>query len=163
MVIRVAAEKIESANTIDVSDRKSRPVSGVASLARGGGWPARLALLREPEVRGTYLHGDVAVVSLLGEHDAATAWEVRNVLTLALIEQGAHLVVDLSETQFIDSSIIHVLFESGQLAREHGRRVSLQMQADGGVRRALEISGALEALPVYETRAEAINAVRQDA
>jgi anti-anti-sigma factor len=119
-----------------------------------------LAALTKPEVRVAHRPGDVAVVSLVGEHDVATAWELTNVLTLAL-EQGAHLVVDLSETEFIDSAIIHVLFESKQIAREHGRRVSLQLPADARVRRVLEITGMLDVLPVYGTHAEAVDAVKQ--
>jgi anti-anti-sigma factor len=94
-----------------------------------------LALLSAPEVRVARLPGEIAVISLLGEsfisllgeHDLATAWEVRNAITFAL-EQGTHVVVDLSETEFIDSSIIHVLSESEQLAQEHGLRVSVQLQ-----------------------------------
>jgi anti-anti-sigma factor len=119
-----------------------------------------LAVLREPGIRVAHRSGHVAVVSLVGEHDIATAWELRNVLAVAL-EQGSHLVVDLSETEFIDSSIIHVLFESEQLALEHGRRLTLQLQTDARAERALEISGMLEALPAYGTRAEAIDAVRK--
>jgi anti-anti-sigma factor len=119
-----------------------------------------LALLSEPEVRVARLPGEIAVISLLGEHDIATAWEVRNALAFAL-EQGTHVVVDLNETEFIDSTIIHVLFESKQLAQERGRRVSLQLPADARVRRALEITGMLDVLPVYGARAEAIDAVRQ--
>jgi anti-anti-sigma factor len=119
-----------------------------------------LALLSEPEVRVAGLPGEIAAISLLGEHDITTAWEVRNAIACAL-KQGTHLVVDLSETEFIDSSIVHVLFESKQLTQEHGRRVSLQLPADARVRRALEITGMLDVLPVYGTRAEAIDALRQ--
>jgi anti-anti-sigma factor len=120
----------------------------------------KLALPSEPEVRVAGLPGETAVISLLGEHDSATAREVRNVIACAL-KQGTDLVVDLSETEFIDSTIIHVLFESKQLAQEHGLRVSLQLPADARVRRALEITGMLDVLPVYGTRAEAIEAVTQ--
>jgi anti-sigma B factor antagonist len=118
-----------------------------------------LALLSEPEVRVARLPGEIAVISLLGEHDIATAWEVRNAIAFALA-QGTNLVVDLSETEFIDSSIVHALVDSEQLASEQGLRISLQLQTHGSVKRLLEISG-FEALPVYGTRAEAIDAVRQ--
>ncbi len=118
-----------------------------------------LALLSEPEVRVARLPGEIAVISLLGEHDITTAWEVRNAIACAL-KQGTHLVVDLSETEFIDSSIVHALVDSVQFASEQGLRISLQLQTYAGVKRVLEISG-LEALPVYGTRAEAIDAVRQ--
>jgi anti-sigma B factor antagonist len=119
-----------------------------------------LALLSEPEVRVARLPGEIAVISLLGEHDLATAWEMRNALALAF-EQGTHVVVDLSETEFIDSTIIHVLLESKQLAQEHGTVGQLAIAAHARVKRPLEITGMLDVLPVYGTRAEAIDAVRR--
>lgn len=123
----------------------------------------KLALLSDPEVRVAPLPGDIAVISLLGEHDVTTAWEVRNAIAFALA-QGTHLVVDLSETEFIDSSIVHALVDSVQLASAQGLRISLQLQTQASVKRMLEIMleiSGLEALPVYGTRAEAIDAVRQ--
>jgi anti-anti-sigma factor len=120
-----------------------------------------LALLSEPEVRVARLRGEIVVISLLGEHDLATAWEVRNALAVAF-KQGTHVVVDLSETELIDSAIVHALFDSKQLASEHRRRLSLQVRAHAGVvERVLGISGVLESFPVYASRAEAIDAVRQ--
>jgi anti-sigma B factor antagonist len=119
----------------------------------------KFALLSDPEVRVARLPGEIAVISLLGEHDVTTAWEVRNAIAFAL-DQGTQLVVDLSETEFIDSSIVHALVDSVQLASAQGLRISLQLQTHASVKRMLEISG-LEVLPVYGTRAEAIDAVRQ--
>ena len=123
----------------------------------------KLALLSDPEVRVARLPGEIAVISLLGEHDIATAWEIRNAIAFVL-EQGTNLVVDLSETEFIDSSIVHALVDSVQLASAQGLRISLQLQTHDSVKRMLEIMleiSGLEALPVYGTRAEAIDAVRQ--
>ena len=123
----------------------------------------KLALLSDREVRVARLPGEIAVISLLGEHDVTTAWEVRNAIAFAL-DQGTHLVVDLSETEFIDSSIVHALVDSVQLASAQGLRISLQLQTHASVKRMLEIMleiSGLEALPVYGTRAEAIDAVRQ--
>jgi anti-anti-sigma factor len=117
------------------------------------------ALLSQPEVRVVRLPGEVGVIALLGEHDVTTAWEVRNAIAFAL-DQGTHLVVDWSETEFIDSSIVHALVDSVQLASAQGLRISLQLQTHASVKRMLEISG-LDALSVYGTRAEAIDAVRQ--
>jgi anti-anti-sigma factor len=119
----------------------------------------KLALLSDCEVRVARLPGEIAVISLLGEHDVTAAWEVRNAIAFAL-DQGTHLVVDLSETEFIDSGIIHALVDSVQLASARGLRISLQLQTHASVKRMLEISG-LEALPVNGTRAEVVDAVRQ--
>jgi anti-anti-sigma factor len=122
----------------------------------------KLALLSDPEVRVARLPGEIAVISLLGEHDVTTALEVRNAIAFAL-DQGTHLVVDLSETEFIDSSIVHALVDSVQLTSAQGLRISLQLQTHASVKRMLEIMLEIraEALPVYGTRAEAIDAVRQ--
>src|SRR5438876_11419997 len=123
----------------------------------------KLALLSDPEVRVARLPGEIAVISLLGEHDVATAWEVRNAIAFAL-DQGTLLVVDLSETEFLDSSIVHALLDSVQLASAQGLRISLLLQTHASVKRMLEIMleiSGLEALPVYGTRPEAIDAVRQ--
>jgi anti-anti-sigma factor len=120
-------------------------------------------LLSDPEVRVACLPGEVAVISLLGEHDVATAWEVRNAVALA-VEHGAHVVLDLSETEFVDSSIVHVLVDSVQLVSGQGLSISLQLPACASVNRVLEMIleiGGLQALPVYGTRIEAIDAVRQ--
>jgi anti-anti-sigma factor len=119
--------------------------------------------LSEPEVRVARLRGEVAVISLLGEHDVATAWEVRNAIAFAL-DQGTHVVVDLSETEFVDSSIVHALVDSVRLASVQGLSISLQLPACASVKRVLEMIleiGGLQALPVYGTRIEAIDAVRQ--
>jgi len=45
------------------------------------------ALLSDPEVRVARLPGEIAVISLLGEHDVTTAWEFRNASAFAL-DQG---------------------------------------------------------------------------
>jgi len=87
----------------------------------------KLASLGDPEVQVARLPGEIAVVSLLGEHDVTTAWEVRNAIACAL-NQGTHLVIDLSETEFIDSSIVHALVDSVRLASAQGLRISLQLQ-----------------------------------
>jgi anti-anti-sigma factor len=113
----------------------------------------------ESEVRIAQVADGVGIVSLLGEHDLWTAAEVRNTLA-SLIQKGVDVVVDLGETQFIDSSIIHALEESKHLALQHGKRVSFQLETPAAVERVLELTGVLKAWPVYGTRAEAINAVR---
>jgi anti-anti-sigma factor len=110
-------------------------------------------------VRVARVGGDVAVVSLLGEHALAIA-EVRNTLR-SLLEQGTDIVVDLSETEFIDSSVIYALVDGNLLASEHGSRMSFQLQTDAAVHRVLEIRGLLKVWPVYGSRDEAIAALRQ--
>lgn len=102
----------------------------------------------------------VAVVSLLGEHDIATANDVRNAL-VTLLHTGAGVVVDLTETAFVDCSIMHVLDDSRRFASRDGGRVSFQLATRPIVRRVFEVLGFLEVWPVHGTRADAIRAVSQ--
>jgi anti-anti-sigma regulatory factor len=64
----------------------------------------------------------------------------------------------LTETDFVDCSIMHVLDDSQRLAAKHGARVSFQLATRPIVKRVFGVLGALEAWPVYETRADAIRA-----
>lgn len=102
----------------------------------------------------------VAVVSLLGEHDMATANDVRNTLA-TLLYTGAGVVVDLTETTFVDCSIMHVLDESQRFPSRDGARLSFQLATRSIVRRVFELLGALDEWPIHGTRADAIRAVSQ--
>lgn len=104
----------------------------------------------------------VAVVSLLGEHDMATANDVRNTL-VTLLHTGAGVVVDLTETTFVDCSIMHVLDESQRFPSQDGARLSIQLAERPIVRRVFELLGALGEWPIHGTRADAIRAVSQTA
>lgn len=100
----------------------------------------------------------VAVVSLLGEHDMATANDVRNTLA-TLLNTGAGVVVDLTETTLVDCSIMHVLDESQRFSSRDGVRLSFQLATRPIVRRVFELVGAFGEWSIHETRADAIRAV----
>ncbi len=112
----------------------------------------------EPQVLIADVARGVAVVSLLGEHDMATADEVRNTLA-SLLRVGAGVVVDLTGTAFVDCSIMHVLDDSRRFASLGGGRVGFQLATPPIVRRVFEVLGFLEGWPVHGTRAAAISAV----
>ena len=87
----------------------------------------------------------VAQVVLGGEHDLATRDQLDATLadTLATC---SHLVVDLSTTQFIDSSTIRVLMTAKDRADAGGRDFNLLLGTAPIVERALEVTGVLPAL-----------------
>ena len=115
-------------------------------------------LRRGPRVVVAELGRSVAVVSLLGEHDMATANDVRTTLS-SLLRKGASVVIDLTETDFVDCRIMHVLEDSQRLASQHGTRVSIQSATRSIVRRVIRFIDTGEAWPVYDTRADAIRAI----
>lgn len=95
--------------------------------------------------------GDASVVELTGEHDLSTVVPIRERIDTEL-RRGGVVIVDLSTTAFIDSSILGVILESRDAAREAGRRFAVAMEGGrDAVRRVLEVTGLLDELPVYPT------------
>lgn len=93
---------------------------------------------------------DTVVVRLVGDHDLSTAPELRTVLRKAVAD-GPEVVVDLSETTFLDSSILHALIEADvALQSTNGgnegsdRRIVLQFGGAAGIRHVFEVAGVLE-------------------
>ena len=82
----------------------------------------------------------VVVLTLLGEHDMATA----NRLSAEIAHQASRsraVVVVLSEAEFIDSAIVTALFTGERQMLAYGRRLVLEIRADSPATRLLEISG----------------------
>jgi anti-sigma B factor antagonist len=97
----------------------------------------------------------VAAIKLLGEHDMSTRGDLYEALN-PLLAQGQRVIVDLSDTEFIDSSVLHALVSSDQHARNNGHRLTLQLNTKAIVKRVLEIGGILDHLPCGATREQAI-------
>jgi anti-anti-sigma factor len=109
---------------------------------------------------GVEAEGDIAVLVLHGEHDLSTAPDVRAAIDQALAA-GGDVIVDLSPTEFIDSSILGVLvagYRSAKDAPEDGRRFAVVGRPDGPVTRLFELVAISDLIPVYPTRAAALAA-----
>jgi anti-sigma B factor antagonist len=110
----------------------------------------------------TQTHGDVAVVSLVGEHDLATAETVRAQLQ-ASVESGGGLVVSLMKTEFCDSTVVKALFHADEQLREREQRLVLHVATASIVRRMLDVSGLGDAVPCTGSLEEAIALARPPA
>jgi anti-anti-sigma regulatory factor len=64
-----------------------------------------------PTIHSRKLVSTVWVMSLRGEHDVASAGELSERLG-ELVVQGLRVILDLSQTEFIDSAIVHTILES---------------------------------------------------
>jgi anti-anti-sigma factor len=103
----------------------------------------------------------VSVIELRGEHDLATATEVRDVLERAVAE-GRPSVVELTLTDFIDSSILGVLLAGLRHARDANLGFVFVVQADNtrAVQKTLAGSGLLAFFPVRGSLEDATEAAR---
>ena len=115
--------------------------------------------LMENRVDVTWHDTDIAVVSLVGEHDLSTADELQNQLA-GLLRGKEAVIVDFSLSEFIDSSVLNNLVRGDELARKHGTHLTLLVPKASPVSKLLEVSGLDRYFVVTQSREQAIEAAR---
>ena len=93
----------------------------------------------------------VAFVALAGEHELYGATKLQEEVD-ALIAAGRSIVIDLSETVFVDSTIVGVLLKARQLAASKGVEYRIVLSEGTGepVRRMFALTGLDDLLPIVE-------------
>jgi anti-sigma B factor antagonist len=106
-------------------------------------------IVLEPAGDGIY------VVRAAGELDLYTAPDLKAEI-LNAVEAGARgVVVDLTETTFIDSTALGVLLRGVQRLRPRGGRL-LVVCPDANITKIFHITGLDRVFPIYETRDAAL-------
>jgi anti-anti-sigma factor len=102
-----------------------------------------------------------AVVALVGEHDAYSAERLEGEFGV-LLEEGHRIVVDLSDTDFIDSTTLAALLAARHQAAGAGLGFTLVLpQRDyTQVTQLLELTGLASSFAIYETLDDALTAAR---
>jgi anti-anti-sigma factor len=144
--------------TIHLKLQAERVVAS-AALDITVGSSSRLGEVAVKPIEVTYYDTDIAIVALHGEHDWATRHELRQIFQ-SLLRSGELVVIDLSQAEFIDSSVLHSLLQATNEAQGRGLSVTLQLGTARNVRRILEVTGLLDRLPCATTREEAIQLAR---
>ena len=103
---------------------------------------------------------DVTVLQLEGEFDLANSGVIEDEAARAL-DADRHLILDLSEATFIDSSVLRALVRVHNEASGKCRVAVLQLGAAAVVERVLDVSGLEDVMPRARTRLEAINVIRE--
>ena len=101
----------------------------------------------------------MATVFLYGECDLRTAPELEDALALT---RGSRTLIDMSECEFIDSTIIGILASAQQnLDARSGRlAVLIPSAASSAVKRVFDLMCLRDVLAVYESAAEARKALK---
>jgi anti-anti-sigma factor len=121
-------------------------VAAQGTIPKGAEMPQR----QTPRIAYERLTEDALVVRLLGEWDLGNVSELR-ATTADVLDECELLIVDLSQTDFIDSSVVHALLDARQQALCQEKRLILQIGAASIIRRALGISGVMDVIPVVES------------
>jgi anti-sigma B factor antagonist len=104
------------------------------------------------------LDGDRHVVAVRGEIDLFTAPELKQKLTDAIEGGKNRIVVDLSDTSFLDSTALGVLI--GAVKRLRSRDGALVIvNTDQNIAKTFEITGLDQIFTILSTRDDAIAAL----
>ncbi|MFF3327363.1 STAS domain-containing protein [Streptomyces sp. NPDC002889] len=102
---------------------------------------------------------DTAILTIGGELDIDTATSLHHHMANQFVHGRRHLVLDLSDLQFMDSSGLNVLIKAGREARDTAGDLHLASPTPA-VRRLFEITGLSLATPVHTNVEEALAAAR---
>ncbi|MFI6579114.1 STAS domain-containing protein [Nocardiopsis sp. NPDC050513] len=91
---------------------------------------------------------DVAVVTVGGEIDLYTAPQLRSGLLEALEDGARRLVIDMSRTEFCDSTGISVLLSAMKRSRDKGGDLEL-VAPKAAVMKVLEVTGLHEVFTIH--------------
>ena len=102
----------------------------------------------------TVVDGDLAVVSVTGEIDMATAEPLRQALLTAEGKGCRHLVVDLTQVDFLDSTGLGALVGCLRRQREAGGDLSLAV-THPHLLKVLRVTNLDRVFPIYPSAAAA--------
>jgi len=99
--------------------------------------------------------GDVRVIAVTGQADLHTAPKLRSAIFSTIDAGTRRLVIDLSETTFLDSMTLGVMLGALKRLSPDGGRLAIACPSRS-LRRIFEITSLDEVLEVADTTAEAI-------
>ena len=101
------------------------------------------------------------VVAVRGEIDLFTAPELKSALAEAIESGHTRIVVDLTDTTFLDSTALGVLIGAIKRLRSHEGRLTI-VNVDESIGKTFEITGLDQIFPISGTRDEAVAALDAD-
>ena len=110
------------------------------------------------DIKTEQLSDDAYVISLAGEVDLYTAPEFKQQLLEAITQGARHVVVDFSNTTFIDSTTLGVLVGGIKRLRTNDGELSL-VCSDRNITKIFEITGLDRVFAIHATRADALGAL----
>jgi anti-anti-sigma factor len=101
-------------------------------------------------------HAGSPVARIRGEVDMSNVNELNMALQNAVVQTAAGLVIDFSQTEYLDSAGLHFIFDLGKRLRDRGQRLYLVVPADSPVAAVLDIVSVDSIAPRCETLEHAI-------
>jgi anti-anti-sigma factor len=105
-------------------------------------------------------HDGLRVVRLAGEVDLSNAPRLERDISDVASNDDAGLVLDLSETEYLDSAGIRMLFELAERLRGRRQMLALVVPPKSLIEHSLRVTEVDQAMTMRETLGEAIEAIR---
>ena len=100
------------------------------------------------------------VVSAPDEIDVGNAAELRGALLAAAAEHQPVVVVDMADTEFLDSTGLNVLVRARKQADDDGAELRLVVRS-AALHRVLNVTGVASMFRIYDNVEEALQAARR--
>jgi anti-sigma B factor antagonist len=110
------------------------------------------------DIKTEQLGDDSYVIALTGEVDLYTAPEFKQQLLEVIGNGGKQVVVDFTNTTFIDSTTLGVLVGGVKRLRTNDGQLSL-VSSDRNITKIFEITGLDRVFTIYGTRDDAVAAI----
>jgi anti-sigma B factor antagonist len=94
-------------------------------------------------------HGDAVVARVDGEVDLSNALSVQARLLDAVPNTASALVLDLSETGYLDSSGVRLIFELATRLRNRRQKFELVVPDHSRIKRVLELTEVQQVVPMF--------------
>jgi anti-sigma B factor antagonist len=111
------------------------------------------------DIKTEQLGDDAYVILLAGEVDLYTAPEFKQQLLEVIGQGGKQVIVDFTNTTFIDSTTLGVLVGGVKRLRTNEGQLSL-ICSDRNITKIFEITGLDRVFTIYPTRDEALSNVK---
>ena len=102
--------------------------------------------------------GDVALLHVEGAADLATVPDFAAQLWRVVDAGEGRILIDLSDTQFIDSRMVELLLSAAERVRRLDGQIAICC-GGSAIHQVLDLCGVTRVLPVVATREEAIAAL----
>ena len=117
--------------------------------------PPEFAITQHP------IDADLNVIAVRGEIDLFTAPELKQVLAESIQAGRNYIVVDLTETTFLDSTALGVLIGAVKRLRPRSGALAI-VNVDENIAKTFEITGLDQIFTIRPTRDEAVEALDAD-
>ncbi|MGZ4737502.1 MAG: STAS domain-containing protein [Acidimicrobiia bacterium] len=105
--------------------------------------------------------GPVVIAHLRGEVDLSNVEDVRNQLVDAVVHDTECLVLDLTETTYLDSTGVRLLFELAERLQGRRQQLRLVVSDEALVRRVIVLTQLDQRVPLDGTVDQAVEALGQ--